>query len=192
MTSTSESLLIELRGASSSNGRVAAWYRFVQLYTPLLYSWGREIGLTRDDAADLAQDVFSIVSRKISSWQYDPQRSFRGWLRTIALNRYREISRRKRIRTVSATEELLQQIPDDRKAGESWDRDYENRLIRSAIESAQPGFEPSVWQALMQTLSSDKPVPLVAKETGISVWTLYSARSRLFSKLRRELNGLMD
>ncbi len=192
MESTSESLLIEMGGAGSSGTRASAWRRFVELYTPLLFGWARGIGLSREDAADLSQDVFSIVSRKIASWQYDPQRSFRGWLRTIALNRYREIVRRKRIRTVSASEELLQQFPDERDAGQSWDRDYQCRLLASAMESVQPAFEPQLWQALTQLLAGDKSASVIANKTGISVWTLYSAQSRLLAKLRSELNGLLD
>src|SRR5262245_12269925 len=34
------------------------WTRFVSLYAPLIYSWGRRAGLQQQDAADLAQEVF--------------------------------------------------------------------------------------------------------------------------------------
>src|SRR4051794_10624721 len=40
-----------------------AWGRFVELYTPLLYAWARKTGLQESDAADLVQEVFTLLLR---------------------------------------------------------------------------------------------------------------------------------
>ena len=79
MNTTSFSLLERLRQPSDS----AAWDRFVELYTPLLFYWGRRAGLQSADAADLVQDVFEVLLRKLPEFQYDRQKSFRSWLRTV-------------------------------------------------------------------------------------------------------------
>jgi RNA polymerase sigma-70 factor (ECF subfamily) len=69
-------------------GEGEAWGRLVELYSPLLYEWCRRSGLQADDAADVAQDVFAEVSKKIKSFHRDrPGDSFRGWLWTIARNK---------------------------------------------------------------------------------------------------------
>src|SRR4051812_5915230 len=60
-----------------------AWEQFVQIYTPLLYSWARHLGLQSHDAAELVQDVFLVLIQKLPEFQYDPAKSFRGWLRTV-------------------------------------------------------------------------------------------------------------
>jgi hypothetical protein len=49
MTKTPTSLLERL----SQPVEPQAWDRFVSLYTPLIYAWGRHVGLQDQDAADL-------------------------------------------------------------------------------------------------------------------------------------------
>ena len=55
MDSTSVSLLRRLR----SDDREAAWERFVDLYAPLIYHWGKIQGLNPTDTADLVQEVLA-------------------------------------------------------------------------------------------------------------------------------------
>ena len=51
---TTLTLLERLRDAVDES----AWGRFVDLYTPLLFSWARRCGQSEHDAADLVQEVF--------------------------------------------------------------------------------------------------------------------------------------
>ena len=66
-----------------------------RLYTPLLYYWCQRAGLQEQDAADLVQEVFVLLVRKLPEFRYDRERSFRNWLRTVALNKWRESQRRR-------------------------------------------------------------------------------------------------
>ena len=63
MTGTSVSLLERLRQPDDRE----AWNRFVGLYTPLIFAWARQVGLQESDAADLVQDVFTLLIDKIAS-----------------------------------------------------------------------------------------------------------------------------
>ena len=90
MNSTHSSLLERLRRPDD----VEAWDRFVRLYTPLLFHWARGAGLRDPDAADLVQDVLVVLVRKLPEFHYDPRKSFRAWLRTVTLNKWRERLRR--------------------------------------------------------------------------------------------------
>ncbi len=54
MTKTPASLLARLHEPFESQ----AWERFVALYTPLICTWGRQVGLQEQDAADVVQEVF--------------------------------------------------------------------------------------------------------------------------------------
>ena len=76
---TRSSLLLQLRSKDDS----AAWSRFVSLYTPLVDRWIAELGFDDPDRADLVQDVLVTLLGKVSTFQYDPQRTFRGWLRVV-------------------------------------------------------------------------------------------------------------
>src|SRR5690348_13054594 len=75
-------------------GEQQAWGRFVEIYTPLLYYWSRRMGLQESDAADLVQEVFAILVTKLPQFVYDRNKSFRGWLRTILQNKWRDKQRR--------------------------------------------------------------------------------------------------
>src|SRR5215469_10776017 len=86
MDITPASLLDHLRNPADQ----AAWKRFVQIYTPLMYHWAHRIRLQDQDAADLVQDVFTVLVQKLPEFRYDRQRSFRAWLKTVLLNKWRE------------------------------------------------------------------------------------------------------
>ncbi len=78
MHTTSVSLLQRLRQPAESE----AWQRFVGLYTPLLFAWVRRLGLDENDAADIVQDIFVVLLRKLPEFRYDQNQSFRAWLHT--------------------------------------------------------------------------------------------------------------
>ena len=90
MTKTPVSLLERLRDSFDAD----AWARFVSIYTPLIYSWGRHVGLQEQDAADLVQDVFATLIQVLPTFAYDPRKSFRGWLRSVTLNQWRNSRKR--------------------------------------------------------------------------------------------------
>ena len=64
-------------------GDHVAWARFVNLYGSRIRGWCRRWGLQEADSEDVTQDVLLRLSQKLGAFQYDPSRSFRGWLRTV-------------------------------------------------------------------------------------------------------------
>ena len=53
---------------------------FVELYGSRIRGWCRRWGLQEADAEDVTQDVLLRLAQKLGTFQYDPARSFRGWL----------------------------------------------------------------------------------------------------------------
>jgi RNA polymerase sigma-70 factor (ECF subfamily) len=67
----------------------------VALYAPLVYYWCRKLGLAEQDMADIFQDVFQAVARKMPDFHKEgPGDTFRGWLRRITTNKVRDHFRR--------------------------------------------------------------------------------------------------
>jgi RNA polymerase sigma-70 factor (ECF subfamily) len=62
---TSASLLDRLRVQPDAD----AWRRLVDLYTPLIRTWLRRHGLPPQDAADLVQEVLTVVVRRLPDFQ---------------------------------------------------------------------------------------------------------------------------
>jgi len=188
MNSTSASLLLRLKSINDNE----AWGRFVELYTPLIFYWARKSGLNQQDAADLSQEVLTLLVNKIPEFHYNSGKSFRSWLRTVTLNKHREQLRRKTLRYDAATQSALINFADSSESQQFWEKDYQVQLIHRAIELMRPDFESKTWDACREFMTSEKPANQIAQETGVSVWTIYSAKSRMLKRLRQELDGLLD
>ena len=68
-----------------------AWQRLVNSYSRRVYRWCRQARLQPADASNVAQEVFAIVARKLSTFQYrEDGDSFRGWMRRITQNKIRD------------------------------------------------------------------------------------------------------
>jgi RNA polymerase sigma-70 factor (ECF subfamily) len=190
MTTTSESLLFRLQQRDDSPDQ-SAWHQFVTIYTPLIFYWARKTGMTQADASDLVQDVLTHVFQKLPAFKYDASQSFRGWLRTVTLNKYRERLRRKSSAMQYATDSVLEQMQPVEVAESTWDIDYARLLVARTMELVKDDFVDDLWQALRMVMQNEITVEEAATATGISSWTIYSARSRLMKRLREELEGLL-
>jgi RNA polymerase sigma-70 factor (ECF subfamily) len=188
MHTTPVSLLERLRRPDAE----PAWQRFTELYTPLLYYWTRHLGLQPQDAADLVQEVFTVLVQKLPEFTYYRHKSFRNWLRTVTLNKWRD-RQRKHVETplpndTAAFAELA--APDDAEVLS--EKEYRQLLIKRALQVMQAEFQPSTWKACWEYVVAERPAAEVAAELGISVGSVYVAKSRVLSRLRQELEGLLD
>jgi RNA polymerase sigma-70 factor (ECF subfamily) len=184
---TSASLLQRLRRPDDP----AAWARFVQLYVPLLWYWARRTGLQEADAADLVQEVLILLYQKLPEFTYDGQRSFRNWLRTVTLNKWRESRRRRSPVPVEGGNALdAVACPDETLAIE--EAEYRRHLVGQALEVLKGEFSATTWKAFEEYVLAGRPAEEVAAELGARPGTVYAARSRVLSRLRQELAGLLD
>jgi RNA polymerase sigma-70 factor (ECF subfamily) len=188
MHTTSASLLERLRRPEETE----AWPRFVRLYTPLLFYWARRTGLTQDDASDLVQDVLTLLVQKLPEFRYEAGKSFRGWLRTLTLNKWRERARRKDLPRAGSDEADLPAIADPTQADPFEEAEYRKELVRRALQIMQAEFEPKTWQACWESVVSGRGTAEVAAELGVSIDVVYGAKSRVLRRLRQELDGLLD
>jgi RNA polymerase sigma-70 factor (ECF subfamily) len=184
MDTTPPTLLERLRRPSDA----AAWARFVELYTPLLDSWARRMGLQESDADDLIQEVFAQLLAKLPTFVYDKDRSFRGWLRTLALNRWRTMQRSRRDRTVALDADELP-APE---AEAFWEQEYRHHLVGRAVAVMKAEFQPTSWQACWETVVKGRPAAEVGAELGLSAEAVRAAKYRVLARLRQELDGLLD
>lgn len=172
-------------------GDQEAWKRLVDLYTPLLYSWTRRIGLKGDDARDVVQDVLVVLVKELPQFQYDPARgAFRSWLKTITRNRCREKFRdRLQAEPISDFARVFSEVD---ALDDFWEREYQQLLIQRASELLQAEFEPTTWQAYWEYVVRRRSADEVAAEMGLTRNAVYLAKHRVLRRLREELKGLYD
>ena len=189
MHSTSVTLLGRVRRSDDQ----AAWQRFVALYTPLLFRWSQRAGLAEADAADLVQDVLLTLLKELPKFQYDAGRSFRSWLKTVTTNKCRERQRRKRPAAGQGGEnDPLQAVPAADQWEEFWNAEYQQQLVRRALEIMQTEFEPKTWRTCWEHTVNDKTAAAIGQELGLSEGAVYVAKSRVLRRLRQELAGLLE
>jgi len=187
MNTTPVSLLEQLRRSPDE----AAWARFVHLYSPLLFGWARQAGLGEADAGDLVQDVFVILLKELPHFVYDPALSFRAWLKTVVLNRWRNQLKRQARAPVSGRNAFLDSVPvpDDNFFEE---QEYRRQLLRRALELLRDEFQPATWKAFQEHGLNGRPAAAVAAELALTVGAVYAAKCRVLGRLRERLRGLLE
>ena len=189
MDSTSISLLRRLQADDNE----AAWERFVELYAPLIFHWSLNHGLNATDAADLVQDVLTVLVVKLPEFQYDPGRRFRGWLRTVTLNKANDFHRRNSVRPDSDLGEAVSSVPATTTDVDLFDEaEYRGFLVERAMRLMQSAFRDDSWQACWKYVVEGMKAADVARELGITTNMVYLAKSRVLARLRQELDGILD
>lgn len=188
MTKTPTSLLERLRQPFEP----AAWERFVSLYTPLIFSWGRRIGLQDSDAADLVQDVFVTLVQVLPTFRYDRHQSFRRWLRTVTLNKWRNARKKWENRTVRGQPGDLENVAGEDELAALWEAEYQQFLAGRALCIMRADFQKTSWQACWEMVVVGRSAGEVAAHLGLTVGAVYAAKYRIMDRLRRELYGLLE
>jgi len=166
MNSTSVNLLKRLREPQAES----AWQRFVELYAPLIFYWARQKGLNADDASDLLQDVLATLLTKLPEFQYDPDRRFRGWLRTITVNRVTDMHRRNAIRSLQTeldSTAVLIRLTQADSNDLFIESEYRAVVINGALDLLRSEFQPVTWQACWLQIVEGQPAQDVANQLNI-------------------------
>jgi RNA polymerase sigma-70 factor (ECF subfamily) len=187
MDMTPISLLARLAQPAGPDSAAAAWSRFVELFAPLLYSWASRLGLQDHDAADLVQDVFVVLVRKLPDFRHDGQHSFRAWLHTVLMNRYRDRLRQPASPALPGPA-VLDDLPAPDAGAAVEEVEYRRHLAQQALRLMQRDFQPATWRACWETKVCGRPAAEVAAELGLSV----AATSRVLRRLRQELAGFLE
>lgn len=181
---TDKSLLRQLRDHTNKE----AWQQFVDLYSPLVFSFCRRARLEEADAGDVTQNVFLQVMKSIRSFEYDPAKgTFRGWLGIIT---HRELLRSQR-KSGGATDLANAENVEGTVLAE-WTDAFNAHVLSQAMTRIRSEFDESSWQAFELTWKEHKLPVDVAKQLGRPVAWVYKARFRILQKLRNEVRMLAE
>ena len=193
MPETPISLLERLRIQPDST----SWRRFVDLYTPLLRDWLRRYALPPSEVDDLVQEVLAVLVRELPEFRHDLRRgAFRRWLRGVLVNRLRVYWRDQRTRPlpgIASSEDVLGQLEDPASSlSRLWDEEHDRHVAHRLLELIAPEFAPVTWQAFKLLVLEERGTAEVASQLRISANAARIAKSRVLSRLRQEMDGLID
>lgn len=173
-----------------------SWSRLVTTFGPIVYRWCRTAGVPDADAADVTQDIFASLARGIATFERQKEQgSFRSWLATITRNRVRDYFRlRARQEAAVGGTAALQQLQALRDAVDSTISNVgvASPLAKRVLEHVKAEFEPATWNAFWMTAVDGKTASDVSAVCGISVASVYQAKSRVLRRLRQRLAELPE
>src|SRR5439155_24904056 len=132
---------------------------------------------------DVTQLVLTNLARKMSSFHYDPTRSFRAWLKTLAQHAWCDfLASKQRPGLGSGDSQVAEQLQsvearDDLVA--RLNAEFEPGLLTEALGRARLRVEPHTYEAFRLTAVDGLSGPDAAKELGLPVATVFKAKSRV-------------
>lgn len=187
---TRASLLARLRQAPADQ---AAWGEFVERYGRKLYGWCRHWGLQEADAQDVAQDVLVRLAGKMRGFDYDPSRSFRAWLKTLARHALSDFcnARQKldaaggsqvveRLQSIEAREDLVQQLEEE----------FDREVLEEAVARVRARVTPKSWRVFEMTAQEGRSGAETAEALGMTVAAVFVAKGRVQKLLQEEVRQL--
>ena len=181
--------LLDALGNGQTN---MAWNRFVLTYSGLLKHWALRWGASHEDVDDMVQETMLNVFRSIREFDYDPNGSFRSWLKVVAWRSLKYIYSKNRksfrdagqipvvrmtslqnLLNVAARDDLLQ----------AFESMAEAEILELACTQVRPMFRESTWQAFRLMEFEQKPGEVIASELGLSIAAVHSAVYRVRKKV---------
>jgi RNA polymerase sigma-70 factor (ECF subfamily) len=172
----------------------ASWGEFVERYGRHIYRWCRQWRLQDADAEDVTQDILVKLTHKLRAFNYDPSRSFRGWLKTVAHHAWRDFedSRRRAqsaaggdqvqdfMLTLEARDDLVQRL----------DEAFDLELLEAAKARVRLRVAPHTWEAFRLVALEGMAAAAVATQVNLQVAMVYVAKSKVQKMLQEEIGKL--
>lgn len=191
---TSASLLGRLRlGAPGPDD----WGDFARHYGPMIVQWCRRWRLQDADAEDVAQEVLARLASRLRSFEYDPSRSFRAYVKTVAHFAWCDLieSRKRpgaggsgdsavldRLQALEARDDLQARLADA----------FDHEVLEEASARVRLRVEPRTWEAFRLTAVEGLSGAEASVRVEMAVAAVFKAKSKVQKMLREEVRRLEE
>jgi len=186
---TSSTLLSRIKDTDDKQ----AWGEFVDRYGPEIYTWCARRGLQPADAEDVSQDILTRLYLALAKFDYDRQRSFRGYLHRVTRNALADFfASRSREAIGVGGSEVTRVFASVEAREDLMSRLWEN-LAQAVLEEATREVRQQVaartWEIYERLTRGEKP-DHVARELRMTLDAVYKAKSRVEDGLRKAVERL--
>jgi RNA polymerase sigma-70 factor, ECF subfamily len=181
----------------AQKGDGEAFAKITSLYGGLVYYWCRRAGLSPEDSEDVSQHVFLSVSKGLAGFRREkPSDSFRGWLRVVTRSRimdfFRESNQREFAVGGTSFMEQVNSILEESVEPTEELRAETIILFERAMTLLQSEFSPNDCKSFQMLVVDAIPPREVAEKLGVSINSVYIAKSRVLKRLRDEFEELIE
>ncbi|HJZ56903.1 MAG TPA: sigma-70 family RNA polymerase sigma factor [Gemmataceae bacterium] len=191
ITSTRVTLLHRI---SQNPADQPSWSEFVRVYGPTIRSWLVHWGLQEADAQDVAQNVLLRLTAKLPQFQYDPSRSFRGWLKTLTHHAWHdfvtEAGYRNRGSGDSGILDQLQSVAAREDLAARVEATFDKELLEVALIRARERVAETTWEAFRLAALDGIAPQQVADRLGVRVSQVYLAKHRVQKLVQEEIRTI--
>lgn len=171
------------------------WDEFARRYAPMIARWCRRWGLQDADADDVAQDVLARVASRLSRFEYDPSRSFRAYIKTVAHFAWRDLleDRRRPGAGGSGDSAVLERLADVEARDDLQARladAFDQEVLEEATARVRLRVEARTWEAFRLTAVEGLSGAEAAARVGMEVAATFKAKSKVQKMLREEVRRL--
>jgi RNA polymerase sigma factor (sigma-70 family) len=171
-----------------------AWCDFFKSYDSLIRFWCRGYGLDDGTLEDLCQQIWIELAHRMRTYQYDPGKTFRGWLRQFCHSRAVDLLRKRRTEFVrfladqpaDARLMAVDAIGDEEHAEPEPRRSLLLRQAEQVQHTVKQRVESQTWRAFWRIAVDGCCVRETADDMGMSYAAVFAAHKRVGRMLRAE------
>ena len=186
MAYTTKKSLLE----ATCRGDEVSWHEFYGTYRPLIVVRGRDYKLNGTEINELVQAVMLRFFNRSKTFLYDRSRGkFRDYLGVMISHCALNIIRQRRKNEIGYNGFEIPEPEDDR---DRWRREWQLHILNRAMKQLKSRLEDSTFQAFELYAVQGEAAENVARFLRIPVGTVYVAKSRALSRLRRIVRELRE
>lgn len=169
-----------------------AWHEFVAIYGYHLLEWSKRLGLQDADAEDVTQLTLVRLAKVMRTFEYNPNLSFRAWLRTVAQHVWHDFvrSNKKHIYAGVSDHNQLFTQQAEQDFTQSIESAFDEELLKRSFDNVRLRVNPQTWEAFRLTAFEKIPSKEAATRLGINLATVYKAKSNVIKLLQDEMQYL--
>jgi RNA polymerase sigma-70 factor (ECF subfamily) len=164
----------------------------VDRYGPRIVKWCRAWWLQEADVLDVSQAVLTRLAVRLRQFDYDPARSFRGWLRKLVRDALKDAltarvrgtgggsASQERLASLEAREDLIRRLEEE----------FDLELLEAATRIVRRRVTPQTWEAYQLTTSGGLSGAEAAARLGMTVAAVFMAKSSVKGMLQEQIRTL--
>ncbi len=169
-----------------------AWASFIGAYEGYIHSVLQRVGISRDEAIDLSQEILLKLWKELPSFNYEPNRGkFRSWLYQIIRNTaYSHLKARH-----SEQQRIDLYFKDNQEGSGQIDElmreEWKAHICQKALDNLRGTFTDQSVEIFEKTLAGQE-VSELAVSYGVKENTIYRIKNRVKERLIVEIKRIRE